>query len=221
MTISLYSGTPGSGKSLHAAKTIYETLRYKKLPVITNFQLNVEDLKHGDKWLYVSNADLKPHTLIDYAKANAQGKILENSILLVVDECQLLFNSRDWRDSGRMAWIEFLSQHRKYGYRIILIAQDDRMIDRQFRALLELEVKHYRMSNVGVSGKLFSLLYAGRVFVASTNYYGLKQHVSTELVLPRKKYTRLYDTFALFAPDGRGKGMGSLGKSIGAHSAKG
>ena len=38
--IYLYSGTPGSGKSLHAAQQIYEALHVKKMLVITNFPVN-------------------------------------------------------------------------------------------------------------------------------------------------------------------------------------
>lgn len=38
--IELYSGTPGSGKSLHTADLIYRWLRRWKAPVIANFSFN-------------------------------------------------------------------------------------------------------------------------------------------------------------------------------------
>ena len=51
----------------------------------------------------------------------------------LIGEAQILFNSRDWGSNSnkRMAWIKFFSQHRKYGYNFIMIAQFDKMIDRQ------------------------------------------------------------------------------------------
>ena len=38
--IYFYSGTPGSGKSLHCAKDIYNKLFVKKQNVIANFEIN-------------------------------------------------------------------------------------------------------------------------------------------------------------------------------------
>ena len=37
------------------------------------------------------------------------------------------------------------SQHRKLGYRVILIAQFDRMLDRQIRSVLEYEYIHRKV----------------------------------------------------------------------------
>ena len=43
--VELYSGTPGSGKSLHLAEKIYNTLKYTDKLVITNFSLDEERIK--------------------------------------------------------------------------------------------------------------------------------------------------------------------------------
>ncbi|XZL38492.1 hypothetical protein ACSXA6_14845 (plasmid) [Clostridium perfringens] len=40
--ITLYTGTPGSGKSLHVAKVILERLQIDKKNVIANFEVNEE-----------------------------------------------------------------------------------------------------------------------------------------------------------------------------------
>lgn len=42
--IYLYSGTPGSGKSLHQASDIYYDLKYNR-PVITNYPININIFK--------------------------------------------------------------------------------------------------------------------------------------------------------------------------------
>lgn len=42
--ISLYSGTPGSGKSLHIAQRVYHGLRYGRTTVC-NFEINLDNVK--------------------------------------------------------------------------------------------------------------------------------------------------------------------------------
>lgn len=95
--IYLYSGTPGSGKSLHTASVIYHTLK-RGLPVIANFPINLERIK-GRKGEFVEkdNSSLNPQFLIDYTKEFFKGKpIKEGKLLLIIDECQLMFNARDY-----------------------------------------------------------------------------------------------------------------------------
>ena len=62
--IILYSGTPGSGKSLHAAERICSFLSVGK-PVICNFPVNLNSVKRKKgKLFYVSNDELTPQWLI-------------------------------------------------------------------------------------------------------------------------------------------------------------
>lgn len=49
--IVLYSGTPGSGKSLDTARTIYNWCR-RGAPIICNFPLNVDNIKVKRKKIY-------------------------------------------------------------------------------------------------------------------------------------------------------------------------
>ena len=133
--ITLYSGTPGSGKSLHCARTIknWSRLGY---PVIGNFPVDLSMHKRAD-FTYCPNDKMTPDFLINYSRQRFGSKApKEGSILLVIDECQLLFNAREWQQNGRDKWLSFFTQHRKLGYDIILIAQFDRMIDRQIRSLI-------------------------------------------------------------------------------------
>jgi zona occludens toxin len=212
MTIYLYTGTPGSGKSLHTAKLIVQTLRYKKLPVVCNFPIN-EDTKGYDRFSYVDNFHLTPQYLYDFAMSYWDGKpVKEDYILLVVDEAQLLFNSREWGQKNRMEWIEFLSQHRHYGYKIVFIAQFDRMIDRQIRALVEYEYVHRRLGSLGWKGKMMALFAGGELFVCSKKFYGMNAFVGAEYMRKRKRYFRLYDSYATFSrTDGGAEGKGATG----------
>ena len=162
--IFFYSGTPGSGKSLHAARTITNWSRLG-CPVIANFEVNLSEYKRA-KFTYLPNDILEPARLKEISRDYFKNRtIKESSLLLLIDEAQLLFNSREWNKKGRNDWLEFFTQHRKYGYDIILIAQFDRMIDRQIRSLFEYEFIHRKMSNFGFQGKLLSLVLGGNTIM--------------------------------------------------------
>lgn len=109
----------------------------------------------------------------------------EGEILLVIDECQIMFNARDWGQKNRAAWCAFFTQHRKLGYEVILVAQFDRMLDRQIRSLIEYEWIHRKVSNFGIAGKIFSLLFGGKLFVAVKVWYPMKQKVGSEFLCSR------------------------------------
>ena len=65
--IYLYTGTPGSGKSLDAARMIRNQLALKH-PVICNFPINEECVKNPDLFEYRDNDELTPEYLMQYAK---------------------------------------------------------------------------------------------------------------------------------------------------------
>lgn len=195
--IRLYSGTPGSGKSLHNARDVINRSRFGK-PVIGNFPCDLSRFKKAN-YTYVPNYKLTPDYLINYSRTFFQGKkIKEGAILLVIDECQLMFNSRDWQQKGRSDWLSFFSQHRKYGFDVTLIAQFDRMIDRQIRGVIEYEFIHRKLSNYGFGGKLMSLLFGGSTFVVVEMWYPLKLKIGSDFVHARKYYYSIYDTFGTF-----------------------
>jgi len=197
--IHLYSGTPGSGKSLHTARDIRDALRIRKMPVIANFDVN-HSLRNYDRlFTYLPNDRLDPSFLEDFARNWFAGrKVREDSILLVIDEAQLVFNSRAWQHGQRMDWIQFFSQHRHFGYKVVLIAQFDRMIDRQIRSLIEIETNHRKLGNFGMKGLILSLPFRGRLFLGVSYYYGLKEKVGTCWLLPRRAYFKVYDSYNRF-----------------------
>ena len=154
MSVELYSGTPGSGKSLHLARDIYDICNRKKdNMVVCNFDVDTSKFKHPDRFFYVPNEKLSADLLISLGMVNIRTfntfDKLQNSTILIIDECQLLFNARAWNEGGRADWIKFFTQHRKLGYRVILVAQFDLMIDKQIRALIENEYMHRKMSSMG------------------------------------------------------------------------
>lgn len=190
--IRLFSGTPGSGKTLHAVHVMDWYNRHKK-PVIANFELNAALVKNADLMVYPDNK-VTPDLLIDYSRYWFQDKkIKEGEILLVLDEAQLIFNARDWQFNR--PWISFFSQHRKYGYDVIMIAQYDRMIERQIRSLIEYEEKHLKVSNLGGLWGLIMPIFLGRFRVYEKWYGQDKMLVSQYRAWYSGRDKKLYDTF--------------------------
>ena len=177
--IYLYSGTPGSGKSLHQASDIYWWL-HNGHSCICNFEINLDKIKIRDRkklgeFYYISNDVLRPELLVKYSQLYFRDhRFKEGAIRLYIDECQLLFNAREWNTKGRKEWLSFFTQHRKYGYDIYLIAQFDRMIDRQIRSLIEYEIIHRKVKNFGKWGFMINAAAAGQLFVAVKMWYPLK-----------------------------------------------
>lgn len=203
--IYLYSGTPGSGKSLHVARDIYNRLNYnKKYPnVIANFTINEKMIKNKKaNFIYRDNSELTVEYLVNYAIKNHKMGI-ENQTLVVVDECQVIWNSRDWQKGiNRLEWIKFFTQHRKLGYNFICIAQNDRMVDRQIRVLFEYEVKHRKINNYKI-GRLLPF----PAFAAITYWYGVNEKIDVEFFTYRKKWGKFYDSYGAFELDNSIKAM--------------
>lgn len=206
--IVLYTGTPGSGKSLHAAHDIRMALtkpRGADQPVLANFDVNVDEVKRPNAFHYVDNDELTPQYVMDFATsfwASGVRRFAEDYLLLVLDECQLVFNSRSWHDKGRqgrndsrMDWLQFLSQHRKYGYKVILIAQSAKMIDNQFRMLTEYEVNHRKVAHMGLVGALIGALFRGRLFMRVRYLFQTSERLGFNLTIGRNADMRMYDTY--------------------------
>lgn len=203
--IFLYSGTPGSGKSLHVAERLYHLLRAGR-PTVCNFPINLNRIpkKKRELFCYKSNLEITPEFLIEFSQKHFQGKkVKEGSLLLVIDECQLMFNARDWSKSGRDKWLSFFTLHRHYGYDIILVAQFDRMIDRQIRSLIEYEYIHRKVNNFGLRGMLLcAVMLSPKLFVSVKVWYPMKEKVSSEFFKCKRKYYSLYDTYLMLdAPE--------------------
>lgn len=195
----LYSGTPGSGKTLHA---VSDMLRHndRGWPVLANFQLNAVAVRNPDCFMWSDNADLTPAMLEQYAAFYWQsdgGRVREDRILLVVDECQLIFNARSWQKNS--PWISFFTQHRKMGYRVILIAQQREMIDKQVRAVLEYEYKHRVLANAGLWGGVLGFVLGSRFLyrkeLAQVRAVGKGMSLGWKMGYYGKRVFRAYDTF--------------------------
>lgn len=236
--IHFFTGTPGSGKSLHMAMIMDKQLRKGK-NVIANFEINEHSFdrfnnKHPGKlgqFIYVSNRELltnayKPFKdgrrmisppadsfsyidgLYGYAqqfhKRNSRGQIIEGQTMLVLDECQDLFNPRSWNRKDRLKWCSFFREHRKYGYEVYLISQDDTVIDKQIRHILQYEYLHRCVNNYKLFGRLLGFMAGGKLFVYVKRMYGVKSkdaRVKSQFFTGQRKYYEFYDSYKTFGQE--------------------
>lgn len=210
--IEIYTGFVGSGKSYHATKrgvTIADAPKGNRW-VIANFPIKpkkrflakipfvknkLKDQYNKPRWIFKQNEDLTVKFLIE--KSHEMGWYgTESQCLLIIDEAGILFNSRDWNiaPAERKEWIKFLSQSRKFGYDVVFIVQDLRMMDRQIRSLAEYEVQHKKMNN----WFLFKLMPV-TVFACVSFWNGVRNvRGQLEMCTYSKSVADRYDTMALF-----------------------
>ena len=194
--ITFYTGTPGSGKSYSMAYKIrLSLLRGKNVISTVDIDTNVIS-KNGRKKIgnfhFVPINELTADYLYKYfSKHHPEPK--ESQTIVFIDECQLIFNTRTWQAQGRMEWIEFFTRHRHLGFDIVLITQNDQMIDKQIRGVVENEFKHTKLNN------LFLLLPI-TLFYRREYWYGLKDKkpVSRQTIPFRKKIANIYNSLVMY-----------------------
>lgn len=215
-----YDGTPGSGKSLHAAQVIRDNLLWAHHNVIANFPVNmnyvwytprqVKKMKQDSAYkpkkrkashfYFIDDMYLTPEFLVKFAKKFHEPR-KEHQTLVVIDECQAewLFGNRSWQNKNRSAWCRLFQVHRHLGFDFILMAQSDKLIDKAIRCEIEYEVKHRKITNFGVKGKLMALFLGGAGFVAVTVWYGIREKVGSHFFRFRKMYSEFYDSYRDFS----------------------
>lgn len=188
--ISVYTGFPGSGKSLHAVSLIYAHVRGKAY-VCTNILLNgFRDnpyyIYHDFEWFNdVQNVQR-------LSEQHLQDKI---QLLFVIDEAQVLFDSRAWSEKNRMPWNIFFSMHRHYKTNFVLITQSYANLDRRIRANIEYQHQHVNIKNATHATHILLGWLPDFMFCSNQFYANGRERIATHWVFCRRKYTRLYNTF--------------------------
>lgn len=215
MSIELFTGFVGSGKSYAATKigtVIADAPRGKKW-VIANFPIKPKEKllakipfiknkiknKYYDlRWIYKSNEELTVDFLVNESIKNKWNE-KEGSALIIFDEASIPFNARSFQKHDRMEWIKFLTQSRKFGYDVIFITQDARMLDKQIRALCEYEVVHKKLNNM-YAFKWLSM-FRVTLFAGISYWNGLNARFTKgqlRLYFYQKNIAERYDTLKLF-----------------------
>lgn len=206
MSVVMYTGTPGSGKSLHLASEIWENVRKFDHKMIMNFPVDVDVLatrkiskEHVNELItFVETKELTPKYLRRYARQRLQRK-KEHQCTVMIDECGILFNKRI-HDKLRMEWIEIFTKHRKLGYDFILVTQSTSFIDGMILACLETEVVHRDMKHYKFWGWLLSFMLGG-LFSWVEVWYVARLKCKGSWFLRSRRKSKIYDTFYDFYGD--------------------
>lgn len=206
MSIKMYTGFVGSGKTYHAVAECFDVAnaRLGNRYVISNIRLHdtknifKKTGKTPERWIYTPTEQITVEYLIkmsiEYEFYKKQG-----SCVLVIDEAGVPFNSRTQsKDPDRLTWIKFFSQSRHFGYDIILVVQDSSMLDGQVAKLCEYEVSHRVLNN----WKLFSILnlFRIKIFIHLSYWNGInkrREKASVGMTIFRKSIAKKYNTMAL------------------------
>ena len=148
------------------------------------------------KLIYLQDEEITIQFFIRYAlDFHKEGK--EGQTTIVLDECQRYFNCREFGRKDRNDWVTFFSMHRHLGYNIIMITQNDKLIDKQIRAMVEYEIKHRKLNGNGFGGTL--LMFTGmKWFIAIETWYGVRMKLGQTMFSYRKKYGQIYDSYRKF-----------------------
>lgn len=210
--ISLYSGTPGSGKSLSVAKQIVESIESGR-NVIGNMIVDLSSIyevnnkrrkpkKYGE-YVFFNNHELTPEFLMSYAiKNHKKGK--EGQTVVIWDEVQMAFSPSVVKSkcqenkNYRIQWLDFFTQHRHLGYDVIFVTPFDKLIDNQLRDLIEYNYIHRKINNFGNAFSLFLDCFGVKLFAQIKYWYGMKMRIEGGFFFYNKKYARIYDSYARF-----------------------
>lgn len=197
--LSLFTGTPGSGKSYHATERIDRCLK-QGINVICTYPIKT-NYKHRGLFVYVPYYELTPEFLINFCMQHHDLKCNPEKCqtFIVIDEAHLLFNTRGFDMKERQKWCEFLALHRHYWYDIMLLTQNDRAIDRQVRGLVEFNYKHRKLTSYGLKGFLLVAV-LHKKYVAVRYWYVLNEKCDAYFFNTKKKIFKLYDTMAIISP---------------------
>lgn len=151
MTISLFEGLPGSGKSYDAVRKVLSNLK-KKRRVLTN----IDGLQHFHQRQVIQHyLDLDDFEIDDFLIYLEDEQVSEfwNFVtpgdLIVIDEAQNFFNSRDWQTDTNRTLGKWASEHRKRGNDVIFITQNMAGIESSVRRLIEWVYRYKKLNMFG------------------------------------------------------------------------
>lgn len=163
--ISCYEGLPGAGKTYDAMRKLLDNLsqgrriltnisgpdQEEKQEIIKHF-LNFEDSQLKEKLVA-----LPDHQVTEFWNHTNPGD------LVIIDEAQNFFNSRDWQTKANRAFGKWASEHRHLGVDLILITQNVERIESSVRSLIEFTYRYKKLNMFGnlVKKKYIRFCYYG------------------------------------------------------------
>ncbi|WP_035240736.1 zonular occludens toxin domain-containing protein [Desulfobacter vibrioformis] len=163
--ISCYEGLPGAGKTYDAMRKLLDNLSQGRR-ILTNIsgpdqEEKQEIIKHflnlDDSQLKNNLVVLQDHQVIEFWDYTNPGD------LIIIDEVQNFFNSRDFQSKANRAFGKWASEHRHMGVDLILITQNVERIESSVRSLIEFTYRYKKLNMFGnlVKKKYIRFCYYG------------------------------------------------------------
>lgn len=149
--IIFYEGVPGSGKSYDSVVKIIANLKRKRT-VYTNVE-GLDDKKCQEMIKSLTNLD--DYELEKYLHILTKDQTFKfwNYItpgsLVVIDEMQKYFNSRDWQKEENRQCADWCSTHRHEGFDAVFLTQRIEKVDTQVRTLTEWTYRYKKVNFLG------------------------------------------------------------------------
>ena len=134
-----FAGTPGSGKTYEAVQKITDNLKMGRV-VYTNIDGMSDPVCLEMIKSYCELSDLALARLLHFLEPNQLADFwmhIEPGCLVVLDEVQKVFSSREWQTSKNNQFASWASTHRHNGFDVVLITQAIERVDSAVRSLLE------------------------------------------------------------------------------------
>lgn len=134
-----FEGLPGAGKTYEAVQKIIDNLRKGRV-VYTNID-GMEKPEHQE--ILKQLTDLNDYGFEKHFKFLTAEQMpefwnhVEPGCLVVLDELQKVFSSREWQTAKNNQFHFWASTHRHQGFDVVIITQDITRIDSAIRSLVE------------------------------------------------------------------------------------
>ncbi|MDR3412607.1 MAG: zonular occludens toxin domain-containing protein [Formivibrio sp.] len=138
MSVFIVTGVLGGGKSIMTVSKMREYAKEGRR-IAGNIDINLKHLLRNprSKVSYTRVPDLPTATDLDCIGRGYEGDHdEEKNGLLILDECAIWMNAREWNDGRRKALINWLVHARKLGWDVYMLVQHIDMVDSQIRSAL-------------------------------------------------------------------------------------
>ena len=161
MAIYLYYGKIGDGKTYHVLANEVVPAARKGRKIYTNLDgLSVRRLaqyvdREVDVVQWEKVEDIRAAFNLDQDDREGTSLKVERGALMIVDEAQMIFDSRQWKDTGPGV-LRLCEYHRHFGLDIVFITQSPGRLD---KSLCRLANESLHVKNLRFLGSLFGKRY--------------------------------------------------------------
>lgn len=161
MAIYLYYGKIGDGKTYHVLANEVVPAARKGRKIYTNLDgLNVRRLsqyvdREVDVVQWEKVEDIRAAFNLDQDDKEGASLKVDRGSLLIVDEAQMIFDSRQWKDTGPGV-LRLCEYHRHFGLDIVFITQSPGRLD---KSLCRLANESLHVKNLRFLGSMFGKRY--------------------------------------------------------------